>query len=224
MKKALIISFSLNIIIVSAFGIKRYYYGNRPVTASLSEWSIAWNEQKTDLFNSVPIAAGDIVFIGDSHIERFLLNDYFPVTKIRNRGIGSNTATQVMDRLHGILQRNPSKLFIQIGINDLAFGYSSDSTFDRIRRLINTVDRSSVSLHIISLFPTRGHDGYLNEAVRSVNVKLANYCISNNITFINVHPQLVNVGELNKDLTGDDCHLNGKGYEILKKVVEPYIN
>lgn len=224
MKKALIISLSINVLIIVAFGAKRYYYSHRPVTATISQWSTTWNEQKNDLYNAVPIDSGDIVFIGDSHIERFLLNEYFPGAKIRNRGIGSNVTTQVIERLPYILQRKPSKLFLLIGINDMAFGYSSDSTFDRIIRVTNMVDRSTTALHVISLFPTRGHDGYLNEVVKSVNAKLADYCISKNITFINVYPELLHGGELNKGLTGDDCHLNGKGYEILKKAVEPYIN
>lgn len=223
MKKALIISLSINVIIISAFGIKRYYYSNRPVKASLSDWSIAWNAQKQDLFNAVPIDSGDIVFIGDSHIERFLLNDYFPRARVRNRGIGSNSTMQVADRLPAILQRKPSKLFLQIGINDLAFGYTPDSVFNNIIRLTKMVDRSITTLYVTSLFPTRGHDGYMNYAVKSINIDLAEYCIRNNISFINLYPKLVQGDELNKELAGDDCHLNGKGYVIWKEAIEKYV-
>lgn len=223
MKKALIISLSINILIIVAFGAKRYYYSRKPTEATLSQWSISWNKEMNDRYNAVPIDSGDIVFIGDSHTERFLLNDYFPGSKIRNRGIGSNTTMQVIDRLPAILQRKPSKLFLLIGVNDMSFGYSIDSVYNNIVRIISMVDRSKNALHVISLFPTRGHDNYLNDAVRSINVKLADYCISKNITFINVYPDLLHGGELNKDLTGDDCHLNGKGYGIFKKAVEPYV-
>lgn len=223
MKKALIISLLINVIIISAFGIKRYYYSHKPAGSSIPEWSITWNKQKIGIYNTLPINSGDIVFVGDSHTEYFPVYEYYTKKAVRNRGIGSNTTMQVIERLPAILQRKPAKLFLQIGINDLAFGYSPDSTLNNIMRITRMVDRSVTTLYISSLFPTRGRDSYLNDAVKEINRKLADYCIINNITFINVYPLLLQGSGLNNDLTNDDCHLNGKGYQIWKDEIEEYV-
>jgi lysophospholipase L1-like esterase len=224
MKKALLISsLSLNVIIISAFAIKRLYYSQQPAAVAPSAWSVTWDRQKNDLYSNVPIDSGDIVFVGDSHVERFLLNDYFPCQRVRNRGIGSNTTRQVIARLDSIVLRKPSKLFLQIGINDLSFGNSSDTTYNNIVKIIRRVDRSKTSLYVVSLFPTRGQERYLNDAVKSLNVKLADYCIRNNITFVNIYPMLLKNGELAVDLTSDDTHLNGKGYDIWAKEIEKHV-
>ena len=221
MKKALIISVILNVAIITAFIVKRFYY-SQPI-ASAPSWSTAWNSQKSDLFSAVPINAGDIVFVGDSHIERFLLNEYYPCSNIRNRGIGSNTTVQVINRLGEILNRKPAKVFIQAGINDLATGCSADSTFTNLTKIVGMVRVASATPYIISLFPTRGADGHLNEAIRQVNMRLAEYCIRKNVEFINLYPGLAVNGELDKDLTSDDTHLNSKGYGLWKKVMDGYI-
>jgi lysophospholipase L1-like esterase len=222
MKKALMISVTLNILIVSAFVIKRAYY-RQPAGGSLSEWSIAWNEQKNDLYSTAPIDSGDIVFIGDSHIERFLLNDYYPGRNIRNRGIGSNTTEQVISRLPSILKRKPSKLFIQVGVNDLAFGYPVDKAYYNIVEICVLANASKVPLYINSVFPTRAADGRLNNDIVKLNEKVKSYCKTNGVTYIDIHPNLLMNGELNKDYTIDDSHLNSKGYAIWKKAIDQYV-
>lgn len=223
MKKALIISLALNVFIISAFAIKRLYYSQRSA-AIPSEWSVSWDRQKNDLYSAVPIDSGDIVFVGDSHIERFLLNEYFPCRKVRNRGIGSNTTVQVLARLDSILIHKPAKLFIQIGINDLSFGYSADSVYSNAIRIINRSRTAKTVPYLISVFPITGPERYLNEAIVQLNNKLSAYCSTSNILFIDMTSLLSKNSELDSDLTTDSCHLKSNGYTLLKKEIEQYIN
>lgn len=227
MKKALIVSLSLHVITfaaIAAFAIKRYYFNHRPVAASPSEWSVKWNQQKNDLYNAVPINRGDIVFIGDSHIERFLLNDFYPGKTIRNRGIGSNTTDQVIDRLPAILLHKPAEVYILAGINDLAMRRPVDSVFNNIVKITKMVMSADAAPHIISLLPSRGADAALNDAAVKLNKKLVQYCINGGPVYIDMFTPLEKSGELDKDLTSDDTHLNGKGYLIFKKVLDRYMN
>jgi lysophospholipase L1-like esterase len=223
MKKALILSLLFNILIVAVYGVRKVYYTKSSAPVSPSDWSVSWNKQRTDLFSAVPVDSGEIVFIGDSHIERFLLNDYYPGKRIRNRGIGSNTSGQVLARIDEVVIRKPSKIFFQVGINDLAFGYSADTTYSNIIRVVGAVDRTKTTPYVISLFPTRAQEGHLNDLVQVINGRLSDYCIRNNIAFINIYPLLLKDGELNSDFTIDETHLNGKGYNILKNEIDKYL-
>ena len=224
MKKALIISVILHVITIALFGFKRLYYSHRPVAAGPAEWSVTWNAQKNELYSAIPIDSGDIVFVGDSHIERFLLNDYFPCHHVRNRGIGSNTTDQVIARLPDILQRHPSKVFVLVGINDLAMRRPVDSTFNNLVRITKMVKSSSATPVVILLFPSRGKDADLNDEALLLNNKLSSFCKENEITVIDIFNQLERGGQLNNELTSDDTHLNSKGYGILKDSIKKYLD
>jgi lysophospholipase L1-like esterase len=86
------------------------------------------------------------------------------------------------------------------------------------------IDRSVTTPYVISLFPTRGPDGYLNDAIKELNQRVDDYCIRNRIEFINVYSALVKYGELNKEFSSDGTHLNSKGYGILKDSIKKYLN
>ncbi len=190
----------------------------------LSTQSIQWNHQRSDLHAGVPIDSGDIVFIGDSHIEQFLLNDYYPNKHIRNRGIGSNTTFQVLERLELILKRHPSKVFVLIGINDLAFGYSKDSVLKNIISIINAIRASGAAPYIISILPTSGDDARLNPDIMDINATLQILCESRCLPYVDFYSLVSEHNQLNLALTIDKCHLNGAGYALCKEVLDRYIN
>ena len=62
---------------------------------------------------------GKIVFLGDSLIDFFPIQDFFPRVKIYNRGIAGDTTKDLLKRLDNVIELKPSKLFLQIGTNDL---------------------------------------------------------------------------------------------------------
>jgi lysophospholipase L1-like esterase len=226
MKKKLIIiiSVSINILMVGAFAIKRLYFNQRPIASAPSEWSVSWNKQKKDLYSAVPIDSGDIVFVGDSHIERFLLNDFYPEMKIRNRGIGSNTTDQVINRMPDILRAKPSKLFLLIGINDLTMGKRADSVYGNITKIATMTKKAGTAVSVISLLPCRGAEADLNGDVIKLNEGLSRFCQKEQIDYIDVFSQVVKDGTLNKELTFDGTHLNSNGYLIFKKKIDNYLN
>jgi len=63
---------------------------------------------------------GKIVFLGDSITEYFSVQEFFSNVKIYNRGISSDTTEGVIIRLDStVLNLEPSKVFVMIGINDM---------------------------------------------------------------------------------------------------------
>ncbi|HJP64396.1 MAG TPA: GDSL-type esterase/lipase family protein [Mucilaginibacter sp.] len=75
--------------------------------------------QRIAQFAKEPIVTGKIMFLGNSITEmgdwKKVLND----TTVINRGIGGDITFGILKRLKDITDRQPSKVFILIGINDI---------------------------------------------------------------------------------------------------------
>ncbi len=75
--------------------------------------------QRLAQFAKEPIVPGRIIFLGNSITERGdwkkVLND----STVINRGIGGDITYGVLKRLQDITDRDPSKVFILLGINDI---------------------------------------------------------------------------------------------------------
>lgn len=100
---------------------------------------------------------GGIVFVGDSIIEDFLFDEFFPNAEIYNRGIYGDTSIGVLNRMNeSIYLLSPSKVFIAIGTNDLDKTNDSIETIaDRIEQIVkNTkLNTQNTQIFICSLLP-----------------------------------------------------------------------
>lgn len=72
-----------------------------------------------EVFEVLPLDANDIVFIGDSFIDHFPLDELFDDSRIKNRGIKGVLSYGVIDMLPRIVEKHPKKIFIYIGVNDI---------------------------------------------------------------------------------------------------------
>ena len=71
-------------------------------------------------FEAEPVVPGRIIFFGNSITQG---GDWAKLTgdsTVLNRGIGGDVTFGLLHRLHDITVRQPSKLFILIGINDIS--------------------------------------------------------------------------------------------------------
>src|SRR5258706_2962965 len=77
-------------------------------------------EKRLDVFRNEPVLKGRVIFLGNSITEfgdwQKLLND----SGVINRGIAADNTFGVLDRLEDVITRQASKLFIEIGINDIS--------------------------------------------------------------------------------------------------------
>src|SRR5437899_1727406 len=76
--------------------------------------------KRVALFKSEPVKKGRIIFLGNSIMEfgdwQKLLHD----STVINRGVAADNTFGVLDRLEDVIIRQPGKLFIEIGINDIS--------------------------------------------------------------------------------------------------------
>ncbi len=182
-------------------------------------------EARNQLFGVLPNDSSEIVFVGNSITEGFPLQEMFGSLKIKNRGVGGNEVLDVLNRLNEITASNPSKIFLQIGINDFLNGRTVDSTFLDFTKLISKmkVDSSATNIYVQSLFPTSLKQKHLIPKIEAYNKKLNSFCHQNGITYIDLYPHFSTPLGLDSALTYDGVHLNGSGYLKWKGLIEKHI-
>lgn len=226
MKKALIISLSINCLLVLFFIGKRYYYsyGAGAGRNTKSSFYDQWDNMRNSVYAEIKIDTADIVFIGNS------LTEGFPVTEIYgqrviNRGIGGNQTSHIIKRLPPIAAKRPSKLFIEAGVNDLNAGINVDSIFKNYRQIIDIIRDTAPTtcIYVQSVFPTSKDYTNINSGIVQLNKLLSAYCNEIGVKYIDIYNKMVNAGQLNNTLTEDGIHLNGKGYAIWKEAIEKYV-
>ena len=77
-------------------------------------------EQRATLFEELPVTSRDIIFLGNSITNGCEWGELFQNTYVKNRGISGDICMGVYDRLDPIIKGKPAKIFLLIGINDVA--------------------------------------------------------------------------------------------------------
>jgi lysophospholipase L1-like esterase len=180
--------------------------------------------QRMDLFHSFPVVSDAVVFLGNSITERGGWHELLPGEKIANRGIGGDNVFGVLARLDDIIASRPQKIFLMIGINDLASrSWPVDFVYEHYVEIVDRLKRETpgTELFIQSVLPIneelvkvvsfKGKSGNIKE----FNDKLKRLAYDRKITYIDVYEQLVNTeGQLDIQYTNDGIHLKPNAYKL----------
>jgi len=101
-----------------------------------------------------------------------------------------------------------------------------DTIYNKYKRLVSRIRSGDpdCKIHIISELP-RSDFSPASRMVKTLNKKLLNLSKEENMAYINVYRDLAtNDGRLNRRFSYDGLHMNGKGYLVMKRAIEPYIN
>lgn len=178
-----------------------------------------------------------IVFLGDSLTEFYKINEFFHNANPYNRGIANDTTDGVLSRLYdNVLIIEPRKVFLQIGINDFFRKRNIEDILSNIKKILLELRSNlpNANIYMLSLYPVN-HFAYIfswmftvfrsNNKINALNQKLKEFCESNDFPFINIHPHLLNKkGQLDKRYTVEGLHINNIGYDVISKVLDPYID
>jgi lysophospholipase L1-like esterase len=183
-------------------------------------------------FEKEPVVTGRIIFLGNSITYlgdwKKLLND----STVINRGIGGDITYGVLKRLGEVTKRQPSKLFILIGINDIGKDIPDAVIADNIRKIILRVQAESPStkIYVQSILPLnpdvpnfpQHYDK--QEHVLNTNILIRQVAENTHVTYVNIHDLFTDSqGKLEAKYTMDGLHLKpiGEGYlrwvEYLRK-------
>ncbi|KJF42833.1 GDSL-type esterase/lipase family protein [Draconibacterium sediminis] len=191
------------------------------LTAQDNTFSTYYNQRLT-LFEKLPDTPNEIIMLGNSITDGCEWSELFQNPNIKNRGISGDITEGVLYRLDEVTRSKPAKVFLLIGINDLARNIPADTVFQNICKIASSIRESSPStlVYVQSILPVNpsfrkfsNHVSKTNE-VMDINEKLNRWCNNNNVEFVDLFSSFTedNTNYLNPNFTNDGLHLTAKGY------------
>jgi lysophospholipase L1-like esterase len=182
----------------------------------------------------LPNNGNRIVFIGDSITEFWERHDsiFFSQNKYINRGISSQTSSQILERFQNdVIDLEPKWVIILAGINDVAENNGPISIEEIMNNIVSMVEKAlknNIEVVLCSILPAS--DFYWNpkikpiEKIKQLNVLIEAYCLIEKIKFVDYYTPMVdeNFG-LDKKFTDDGVHPNLNGYLKMKTILESYL-
>jgi lysophospholipase L1-like esterase len=175
------------------------------------------------LFKQEPIVKGKIIMLGNSITEggdwKKLLKD----STIINRGISGDVTFGVLNRIDDIIQRQPSKVFLLLGINDLSRNTPNEIIIENLLAIASKIKSGSPSTEIFvqSILPTNDSFKNLNDNFRGkgshimlINTQLKRMAERMKYTYIDLHTKFLGNEGMDVKYTNDGLHLNALGYQL----------
>lgn len=153
------------------------------------------------------------------------LSDLTDGTAFYNAGIGSTTSSNTDSRIQALLtSKAPNKVYLHIGINDLAGGSVSLSTYlANLNSILTKVTAANAELIIDQLIPYPASAGAFFETVKLWNAAIEKFGYDNNVkiapTYLEMSSMTTDDG-LNIDYNGgDNAHPSIAGYARMGTLV-----
>jgi len=181
---------------------------------------------KVGQFKSFPKSDKDIIFLGNSIMTYTDWNELLGLKTAKNRGIPGDLTFGVLERLQGVIDGHPAKIFILIGINDVTRGVPDSLIVKNYQKIISRIKAGSpkTKIYFHTLLPVNhtyvGLKGKTQHII-SVNTALKQLAAKEHVKLIDLYPHFLNSdGVLDPKYTFDGLHMNDLGYfkwaEILK--------
>lgn len=189
--------------------------------------------QRASLFRSLPVVRGATIFLGNSITDGGEWSELFVGKTVLNRGISGDVTRGVLARLDEVTRHAPSKVFLLIGINDLAAGRAADQICRDIHLIVRQIRQTSpqTRVYVQSILPVRSDEKKFasisdkGEIIRLINSVLGSNAARHHYTYIDLHTQMADgSGQLRSEFTNDGLHLMGAAYLHWAKVIAPYLD
>ena len=205
----------------------------------LENWLLKEQEKiqtKYRHLNQVSVLAPDILFIGDSIVEYYPLQELFGASKtIVNRGIRGYQTGLLLKNLDAHLYGGAvDKIVLLIGTNDIGKDVPVNEALNNLEAIIQSIARDYplTEIKLLSILPVNEGEEYkqtvyirTNEKIRKWNQaykELASAYMQ--VEFVPVFDSLTDqAGKLKKDYTTDGLHLSVAGYQVLTKALKNYL-
>lgn len=197
------------------------------------------NKEKEEAVKAADQKGENYVFLGDSITDWYPISEFFSdKTPIINSGFaGDKTKDLLQDMDETVYKYNPTKVFIQIGTNDLNCDDSNgEVAFDNIVKMVKNIrkNRPYAKVYVESIYPVNQTDNEkinknttgkrTNEDIMKLNEKLKKYCEDNDVIYVDIYDALLDdEGNLRLEYTVDGLHLSTEGYSVVSEVLKQYI-
>lgn len=205
----------------------------------LENWLLKEQEKiqtKYRELNRISVIEPSIIFIGDSIIEYYPLQELLGTSKtIVNRGIRGYQTGLLLKNLDAHLYGDAvDQIVLLIGTNDIGKDVPMMETLNNLESVIQIISRdySLSQIKLVSILPVHEGDEYkqtvyirTNEKIKEWNQayqELASAYMQ--VEYVSVFDKLLDQeGQLKSDYTTDGLHLSVSGYQTLSKALKDYI-
>ncbi|WP_429086593.1 GDSL-type esterase/lipase family protein [Aeromonas allosaccharophila] len=173
---------------------------------------------KVKLWDELPTKA-KVVMFGDSITEGVDWNEILQDNIIVNRGISGDTTSGLLKRIHQVIAISPSIVFIMIGVNDFGCRVNVEIVFENYKKIIEILRGKGIVVVVQSTIYSSEKYKVVNNNIRNLNDKLAEFCQSSNIKYLNLNSVLASNKGLKEIYTYDGIHLSAAGYLVWKDII-----
>jgi len=186
--------------------------------------------------NQISLLEPDMIFIGDSIVEYYPLQELVGTTKtIVNRGIRGYQTGLLLDNLDAHLYGDAvDQIVLLIGTNDIGKDIPMNEALDNLEGVIQSLNREYPlsQIKLVSILPVNEGEEYkqtvyirTNEKIREWNQAyeaLASTYIQ--VDFLPIYDSLIDSeGQLQSAYTTDGLHLSVAGYQALSDALKTYL-
>lgn len=191
-----------------------------------SSFRFYYFDQKLSMFETMPDQKKEVVWMGDSITDGGEWSELFPSLRTLNRGISSDNTFGMLYRIKEVTRRKPSKLFLLIGVNDIARNIPTTVILRNYQQLVDSIQLQSpqTKIFIQTILPTNNeYTQFLNHqnktaAIDAVNNGLKTLCQQRQLKLVDLHAAFSDAnGKLDSRFTNDGLHLIGAGYQHWKQ-------
>ena len=205
----------------------------------LENWLLKEQEKiqtKYRHLNQVSVVEPDILFIGDSIVEYYPLQELFGTSKtIVNRGIRGYQTGLLLENLDAHLYGGAvDKIVLLIGTNDIGKDVPVNEALNNLEAIIQSIARDYplTEMKLLSILPVNEGEEYKQTVYIRTNEKIQKWnqaykelsSAYMQVEFVPVFDSLIDqAGQLKKDYTTDGLHLSVTGYQVLTKALKDYL-
>ena len=205
----------------------------------LENWLLKEQEKiqtKYRELNQISVIEPDIIFIGDSIIEYYPLQELLGTTKtIVNRGIRGYQTGLLLDNLDAHLYGDAvDQIVLLIGTNDIGKDIPMSQALNNLESVIQTISRDYPlsQIKLVSILPVNEGEDFkqtvyirTNEKIKAWNQAYQDLATSYmQVEYIPVFDSLLDeAGQLKPTYTTDGLHLSVSGYQVLSSSLRKHI-
>lgn len=187
---------------------------------------------QVEQFKTYPNADTDIIFLGNSLTAGTKWNELLAEPNSRNRGISGDTTFGILERLDEVVEGNPAKIFLLIGINDISRNFPVETIMENHRKIVQKIKQGSPStqIYLQTLLPVNNtFDQYPNHYNKDTQIAIVNKGLkqlarNQDLVLVDLHPHFLDQeGRLDRAYTEEGLHLNADGYLLWAQILKPYL-
>jgi len=185
--------------------------------------------RKRDSFREMTktLPKGGIILLGDSLTEVGPWEELLPGVRVRNRGIRGDTTRGLLHRLNEIIEAEPEKIFLLIGINDLKARVPPREIAANYARILDQLLAGcpGTTIYAQSVLPTHNDLFAANyEEVEGLNERIAELANKRKLPYLNLYPHFkVHGNQPDYTYFSDGIHLTAAGYLRWAKLLAPHL-